>query len=136
MFGHFNMIHADGVRMVGHVPDRELRALYEHALALVFPSLYEGFGLPPLEAMTCGCPVMISEQPALIEVCGDAALRCRGRRRRSNHEHLRRSLTTPACARGSCRRRQRARAALHLGIDRALLARSLPRARSKARGLT
>ena len=43
----------------------------------MFPSFYEGFGLPPLEAMTCGCPVIISEQPALIEVCGDAALRCR-----------------------------------------------------------
>ena len=47
------------------------------ALALVFPSFYEGFGLPPIEAMACGCPVIISEQPALMEVCGDAALRCR-----------------------------------------------------------
>jgi len=76
IFGHFGAVHSDGVRMIGYVSDQELRALYEHALALVFPSLYEGFGLPPLEAMTCGCPVVISEQPALVEVCGDAALRC------------------------------------------------------------
>ncbi len=77
IFGHFGQVHSDGVRMIGYVSDQELRALYEHALALVFPSLYEGFGLPPLEAMTCGCPVVISEQAALVEVCGDAALRCR-----------------------------------------------------------
>lgn len=77
VFWHFGDIHSEGVRMIGYVSDQELRALYEHALALVFPSLYEGFGLPPVEAMTCGCPVVISEQPALLEVCGDAALRCR-----------------------------------------------------------
>ncbi len=88
--GHFNKIDADGVCMVGHIPDRELRALYEHALALVFPSLYEGFGLPPIEAMTCGCPVVISEQPALIEVCGDAALRCAATDVAAIAEHLRR----------------------------------------------
>lgn len=76
VFGHFNEVKSDGVRMVGYISDEELRALYEHALALVFPSLYEGFGLPPVEAMTCGCPVVISNQPALVEVCGDAALRC------------------------------------------------------------
>jgi glycosyltransferase involved in cell wall biosynthesis len=77
VFGQIAQIHSDGVRMVGFISDAELRALYEHALALVFPSTYEGFGLPPLEAMTCGCPVIISEQPALLEVCGDAALHCR-----------------------------------------------------------
>jgi glycosyltransferase involved in cell wall biosynthesis len=58
------------------VNDRELRALYEHALALVFPSRYEGFGLPPIEAMMCGCPVIISDQPALVEVGGGATLGC------------------------------------------------------------
>jgi glycosyltransferase involved in cell wall biosynthesis len=69
-------VTSKGVRNVGFVTDAELRALYEHALALVFPSRYEGFGLPPLEAMTCGCPVIVSDQPALVEVTGDAALRC------------------------------------------------------------
>lgn len=62
-----------GVVHVGHVTDAELRALYEGALALVYPSSYEGFGLPPLEAMVCGCPVIISDQLALLEVAGDAA---------------------------------------------------------------
>ena len=76
VFGHLEIAHPDGVRLVGFVSDAELRALYEHALALVFPSYYEGFGLPPLEAMTCGCPVVISEQPAMLEVCDDAALHC------------------------------------------------------------
>ena len=52
----------------------ELVALYRRAAALVFPSLYEGFGLPPLEAMACGCPVACSAIPSLAEVCGDAAL--------------------------------------------------------------
>jgi glycosyltransferase involved in cell wall biosynthesis len=74
--GQLTEIHSAAVRNVGFVSDGELRALYEHALALVFPSRYEGFGLPPIEAMRCGCPVIISNQPALIEVCGDAALRC------------------------------------------------------------
>jgi len=67
----------DGVRYAGRVSDPELRALYAHAEALVFPSYYEGFGLPPIEAMVCGCPAIISDQPALVEMAGDAALQCR-----------------------------------------------------------
>lgn len=59
---------------VGYVSDGELRALYEHARAFVFPSLYEGFGLPPLEAMACGCPVICSNAASLPEVCGDGAV--------------------------------------------------------------
>ena len=74
--GMINPANMDGVIQAGHVNDAELRALYEQALALTFPSRYEGFGLPPVEAMTCGCPVIISDQPALVEVAGDAALRC------------------------------------------------------------
>jgi glycosyltransferase involved in cell wall biosynthesis len=62
------------VRRLGYISDRELRALYESALAFVFPSRYEGFGLPPLEAMACGCPVVSSAAASLPEVCGDAAL--------------------------------------------------------------
>ena len=64
------------VRHLGYVDDGELRALYERALCLVYPSLYEGFGLPPLEAMVCGCPVIVSNVASLPEVCGDAALYC------------------------------------------------------------
>lgn len=74
--GHFAAIDSANVRTIGYVSDAELRTLYEHALALVYPSRYEGFGLPPLEAMNCGCPVIISDQPALTEVAGDAALQC------------------------------------------------------------
>jgi glycosyltransferase involved in cell wall biosynthesis len=60
----------------GYVSDGELKSLYEHAACFVFPSLYEGFGLPPLEAMYCGCPVIVSREAALPEVCGDAAMYC------------------------------------------------------------
>ena len=62
------------MKHVGYVTDPELRALYEHAACFVYPSLYEGFGLPPLEAMTCGCAVLASHAASLPEVCGDAAL--------------------------------------------------------------
>jgi glycosyltransferase involved in cell wall biosynthesis len=57
----------------GSVSGDELVSLYRHASALVFPSLYEGFGQPPLEAMACGCPVACSNAASLPEVCGDAA---------------------------------------------------------------
>lgn len=63
-----------GVRTVGRVGWDELASLYRRAGALVFPSLYEGFGLPPLEAMASGCPVACSTAGSLQEVCGDAAV--------------------------------------------------------------
>lgn len=63
----------DGVEARGHVPRTALVSLLQRASALVFPSLYEGFGLPPLEAMACGCPVASSNAAALPEVVGDAA---------------------------------------------------------------
>lgn len=65
---------ADCVVTPGQVKDGELPAIYNGALALVFPSFFEGFGLPPLEAMACGCPVIASNRTSLPEVLGDAAL--------------------------------------------------------------
>ena len=55
------------------MPGQDLAALYSAALAFVFPSLVEGFGLPVIEAMACGAPVLCSHIPALVEVVGDAA---------------------------------------------------------------
>jgi len=63
-----------GARLLGHVTDEELRALYAGATAFAYPSLYEGFGLPPLEAMAAGAPVLTSNVSSLPEVVGDAAL--------------------------------------------------------------
>jgi glycosyltransferase involved in cell wall biosynthesis len=63
-------------RAIGRVTDGELRALYEHAVCLAFPSAYEGFGIPPLEAMTIGCPAVVARAASLPEVCGDGALYC------------------------------------------------------------
>jgi glycosyltransferase involved in cell wall biosynthesis len=62
------------VLFLDHVPGPHLHALYAGALFFAFPSLYEGFGLPPLEAMAHGCPVLTSDASCLPEVCGDAAL--------------------------------------------------------------
>jgi len=67
---------SSSVTYLGYVTDEQLRALYEHAACFIYPSLYEGFGLPPLEAMACGCPVIVSDRASLPEVCGDAALYC------------------------------------------------------------
>jgi glycosyltransferase involved in cell wall biosynthesis len=62
------------VHFTGHVPDEHLPALMSGALAFAYPSIYEGFGLPPLEAMACGTPVVTSRTTAMPEVVGDAAL--------------------------------------------------------------
>lgn len=59
--------------LVGEVLDKEIPIFYHLAQALIFPSLYEGFGLPPLEAMASGCPTIVSNRASLPEVCGDAA---------------------------------------------------------------
>lgn len=73
-----NMVHSlrvsGDVILTGYVPDKDLVALYNLSTALVFPSLYEGFGLPPLEAMQCGTPVVSSESSSLPEVVGNAGI--------------------------------------------------------------
>ncbi|GBD08639.1 D-inositol 3-phosphate glycosyltransferase [Candidatus Thermoflexus japonica] len=63
------------VRFLGYVPDEDLPALYSAAAVFAFPSRYEGFGLPPLEAMACGTPVVVSDTSSLPEIVGEAGLR-------------------------------------------------------------
>lgn len=74
IFGTATFENAPGVQHLANVGDAELRSLYEHAALLLFPSRYEGFGIPPLEAMSLGCPVVASNAAAIPEVVGDAAL--------------------------------------------------------------
>jgi glycosyltransferase involved in cell wall biosynthesis len=94
----------------GYVTDGELRALYENAACLVYPSLYEGFGLPPLEAMLCGCPVLVSDAASLPEVCGDAALYCNPRDPDNIAEKIRTLIEEPALRNElRCRGMERAR---------------------------
>ena len=64
---------ADTVRFIGPVKEEDKPALYQGAACFVFPSTYEGFGLPPLEAMACNTPVITSARSSLSEVVGDAA---------------------------------------------------------------
>jgi glycosyltransferase involved in cell wall biosynthesis len=64
----------DGVLLLGPVSDDLLPALYSGAAGFVYPSVYEGFGLPPLEAMASGCPVAVSDIPAHREICGKTAM--------------------------------------------------------------
>jgi glycosyltransferase involved in cell wall biosynthesis len=60
--------------VLGFTPDADLPALYARATLFVYPSLYEGFGLPPLEALACGTPVVAADNSSLPETLGDAAL--------------------------------------------------------------
>jgi len=64
-----------GAGGLGYVPDHELPALYRGAEVFVYPSRFEGFGIPVIEAMACGVPCVVSSHPSLDEACGDAALR-------------------------------------------------------------
>ena len=63
-------------RIIGYVSDEELMALYRHASVFVYPSWYEGFGIPPLEAMMCGCPAIVSDIEVFHEVYGDSVEYC------------------------------------------------------------
>jgi glycosyltransferase involved in cell wall biosynthesis len=72
-FGLSDRLRRPGVEVRGRVSAAELVELYRSAAALVYPSLHETFGLPPLEAMACGCPVASSRAGSLPEICGDAA---------------------------------------------------------------
>jgi len=73
---HFTIIKElgmeDRVEFLGYIPDEDLPKLYQEATLFVYPSLHEGFGIPVLEAMRCGCPVVTSKVSSLPEVGGDA----------------------------------------------------------------
>lgn len=74
VFGDAGKVDDERIHWLGYVSDGELAALYQQAWAFVFPSIYEGFGIPPLEAMQWGCPVVAARAASIPEVCGDAAL--------------------------------------------------------------
>ncbi len=83
----------NAVRFLGPVPEADLPALYSGATLFVFPSLYEGFGLPPLEAMACGTPVIASNASSLPEVVGEAGILIDPHDVRALTEAMRRALT-------------------------------------------
>jgi len=75
IFGHLEALHlSEQVRFLHDVPDADLPGLYNAAGVLTTPSFYEGFGLPALEAMSCGTPVVVADRASLPEVVGDAGL--------------------------------------------------------------
>ncbi|WP_048748699.1 glycosyltransferase family 1 protein [Paenibacillus sp. P22] len=71
-----NDMNNQNIRYLGYVTDEELSILYKNAACFIYPSFYEGFGLPPVEAMSCGCPVIVSNAASLPEVCGEEAIYC------------------------------------------------------------
>lgn len=101
---------AEGVIATGYVPDADLPVLYSMARMMLFPSLLEGFGLPPLEAMACGTPVIASDRPAMPEVLGDAALYADPRHPAAWADAVARLAADPALA-GALQERGLARAA-------------------------
>jgi alpha-1,3-rhamnosyl/mannosyltransferase len=98
------------ILFTGHVPDPDLPAMYTGAAALVYPSLYEGFGLPILEAMACGCPVICSNVASMPEAAGDAALYI-DPRDRDSLVHAIDTLVPDTCARQALKTAGLARAA-------------------------
>jgi glycosyltransferase involved in cell wall biosynthesis len=106
------------VRFAGYVPGADLPALYSAAEAFVWPSLYEGFGLPPLEAMACGTPVISSRASVMPEVLGDAPLYVEPLAAEDYAEAIGRVLTDPAL-RADLARRGLARAARYSWEDSA-----------------
>ncbi len=88
----------DHVEFLTDAEDEQLAALYRRARLLLFPSLYEGFGWPPLEAMAAGCPVVCSDAASLPEVVGDAALTCPAEDEATLATHALRLLQDPALA--------------------------------------
>ncbi|MER3570476.1 MAG: glycosyltransferase family 1 protein, partial [Patescibacteria group bacterium] len=69
-----NETPSSGVKYLGYLPDEEIIKLYKSVDVFLYPSLYEGFGLPVIEAMACGCPVITSNTSSLPEITNDAAI--------------------------------------------------------------
>ena len=67
-------IPTDRIKWLGRITDSELKEYYMNACCFIYPSLYEGFGIPPLEAMACGTPTIVSDIPPLREICSNASL--------------------------------------------------------------
>ena len=87
-----------------YIPAGDMAAVYSGALAFVFPSLYEGFGMPPLEAMACGCPVLTSNAASLPEAVGNAAVLCNPMKKKAI-AHGMEMLMTDAALREKLRQR-------------------------------
>jgi glycosyltransferase involved in cell wall biosynthesis len=119
VFQRADLPQATNIRYAGRVSDAELKALYEGALAFAFPSLSEGFGLPPLEAMSMGCPVVATTGGAVPEVCGDAAIYADPLDPRAWRDALR-TIVTDGDLRADLGRRATARAGLFLWRDAAV----------------
>jgi glycosyltransferase involved in cell wall biosynthesis len=88
----------DEVRFLGYVPTEDLPLLYRGAELFVYPSLYEGFGVPILEAMACGCPVVASDRASIPEVCGAAGILVAPEDRDDVAEAMGRVLSDPSLA--------------------------------------
>jgi glycosyltransferase involved in cell wall biosynthesis len=96
VFGQGLQLLPPGVVLAGRLSDAQVAALLQRAHALVFPSLYEGFGIPPLEAMLHGCPVIASDIPPVREVCGDAVLYFDPTNAAALAQRMRQALEDPA----------------------------------------
>ncbi len=98
VFGSQHLKHNPGVLFTGRLTDEEVTGLLRSATALLFPSRYEGFGIPSLEAMLQECPVIASTAPGLMEVCGDAALHFHPDNAEMLQDLMRRVLDNPDIA--------------------------------------
>lgn len=128
--GH-DPVEEHGLRVLGEVADSDLPGLYAGAAACVYPSLYEGFGLPVLEAMQCGALVIASRDPAILEVSGDAALHVDAKDAQALAETMRAVATNPD-AFEEIRRRGLARAAQFSWRKTARLTRDVYEAATRA----
>ena len=99
-------LDGSGIVRLGYTPPEELPRLYRGASVVVYPSLFEGFGMPIVEAMACGVPVVASSHPSIDEACGDAAVRADPgtRRDRRRDRALQSTVETSSCPKDSSMR--------------------------------